>query len=339
MTRRTKKEQAEAPGQDSFLDVVCNLVGIMVVLVMVVGAQAQRAAIIRERAKQATAIEATPQYDVAGAAAAAASVEASISELQANIARQNLELAMREQERNKMQILVTVAEQRLAEHRNKLSEAERARYDMQAELAKAKSQLTELDQLTGATKNVPPGVIEHLPTPMAKTVFGKEVHFRLLDGKLAYVPWDETLERMKADAPRQVQKLRDSPKVEISLPVIEGFGGRYILRRAEAEIRTGAGVARQTRVELERLYFVQVDSNLGESLERARAQNSLFRSRLIGMEPGQTTVTVWVYPNSFEQFRALKAVLFKMGYLTAARPLPEDFPIGGSPDGSRSSAE
>ena len=69
MTRRARREQAEAPGHDSFLDVVCNLVGIMVVLVMVVGAQAQRAAFTREQAKQAAAIEAPPQYDVASAAA------------------------------------------------------------------------------------------------------------------------------------------------------------------------------------------------------------------------------------------------------------------------------
>jgi len=334
MTRRPRKEQAEAPGQDSFLDVICNLVGIMIVLVMVVGAQAQRAATIREKAKQApVAIEAQPKYDVAAAAAAAASVEASIAELQQNIAKQNLELAMREQERNQMQILVTVAEQRLAEHREKLSEAERQKYDLQAELDKARHELAELDRIKGALKSAPPGVLEHLPTPMAKTVFGKEVHFRLLGGRLAYVPWDETLERMKADAPHQVQKLRDSPRVELSLPVIEGFGARYILRR------TDAGPGRQARVELERLYFVQVDSDLGEPLERALQPNSMFRARLIGMEPSQTTITVWVYPDSFDQFRKLKAELFKLGYLTAARPLPQDFPIGGSPDGTRSSAE
>ena len=57
------------------------------------------------------------------------------------------------------------------------------------------------------------------------------------------------------------------------------------------------------------------------------------------MEPSRTTITIWVYPNSFEQFRQLKAELFKLGYLTAGRPLPEDFPIGGSPDGTRSAAE
>jgi hypothetical protein len=339
MTRRSQRERAEAPGHDSFLDVVCNLVGIMILLVMIVGSQAQRAMMLREKAKQAVPAAAAQQYDVESAAAAARSVEASIAELQTNIAKQNLELAMREQERSKLQILVTVAEQRLAEHRDQLGENERARYDVQTELEKAKVELTSLEQTAGALKSTPPGVIEHLPTPMAKTVFGKELHFRLLQGRVAYVPWDETLERMKADAPNHIAKLRDSPRVELSLPVTEGFGARYILRRTDAEMQTRAGVARQLRVELERLFFVQVDPDLGEPIERALQQNSHFRSRLIGMDPQRTTITVWVYPDSFEQYRALKSEMFRLGFLTAARPLPKDFPIGGSPDGSRSSAE
>ena len=35
----------------------------------------------------------------------------------------------------------------------------------------------------------------------------------------------------------------------------------------------------------------------------------------------------------------MSAELFKLGYLTAGRPLPDGHPIGGSPDGTRSSAE
>jgi hypothetical protein len=56
-------------------------------------------------------------------------------------------------------------------------------------------------------------------------------------------------------------------------------------------------------------------------------------------EPNRTTVTVWVYPDSFNEFRQLKADLFQRGYATAGRPMPEGHPIGGSPDGSRSAAE
>jgi hypothetical protein len=104
-------------------------------------------------------------------------------------------------------------------------------------------------------------------------------------------------------------------------------------------MQTRVGVATQSRVELERVYFVQAEQQLGESLERALQPNSLFRSRLAAYDPQRTTVTVWVYPESFESFRQLKQELFKLGFLTEGRPLPEGFPIGGSPDGSRSTAE
>jgi hypothetical protein len=63
------------------------------------------------------------------------------------------------------------------------------------------------------------------------------------------------------------------------------------------------------------------------------------RSILAGYDPNQTTVTVWVYPDSFAQFRTLKEELYKRGYLTASRPMPDGQPISGSPQGTYSTAE
>jgi hypothetical protein len=343
--KRPREDQAEAPGQDSFLDVVANLVGILIILVMVVGAQAGRGLSAREAANHAAASptsntpDAVNPDEVARAEAAAASIEVSISELDARISRQNLEAALREQERNKVQLLVTVAEQRLAEHRDALSAGDQAKYDLARELTESRGELAKLSAVQTAITRQPPQVLEHLPTPMAKTVFGTEIHFRLLAGRLAYVPWDEMIAQLKAEAPRHVDKLRDSPRVELSLPVVAGFGVRYILRRAEVQMQTRVGVATQSRVELEKLYFIDAEPNLGEPLAQALTPGSDFQSRLGDLKPANTTVTIWVYPDSFDDFRTLKAELFKLGYLTAGRPLPEGHPIGGSPDGTRSSAE
>ena len=41
--RRRRRQTAAEPGQDSFLDIVANLVGILIILVMIVGAQAKDA--------------------------------------------------------------------------------------------------------------------------------------------------------------------------------------------------------------------------------------------------------------------------------------------------------
>src|SRR4029079_8629531 len=96
-----------------------------------------------------------------------------------------------------------------------------------------------------------PHVLEHLPTPMARTVFGTEVQFPLLGHRLAYVPWDEMLERLKNDARNHLSKLRDAPRVELSLPEIAGWGARYILRRADVEAETSVGTTRHSDVEFE----------------------------------------------------------------------------------------
>ena len=64
-----------------------------------------------------------------------------------------------------------------------------------------------------------PHVLEHLPTPMARTVFGKEIMFRLQGHRLAYVPWEEMIDRLKADAPRHVSRLRDVPVVALPFGV------------------------------------------------------------------------------------------------------------------------
>jgi hypothetical protein len=338
--RRRADSQVEAPGQDSFLDVVCNLVGILIVLVMIVAAQAKRGMMAAHRAgaaAQATAV--TNEDDAKVAEATAAAIEHGVQELQAKIDQQKLEAAARQRERDQYQVLVSVAEQRLAEHRERLSVQERERYDLEQELAQSRGELGRVNAMQISLTKPKPHVLEHLPTPMARTVFGTELHFRLLNQRLAYVPWDEVLERMKADAKNHLHKLRDSPRVELSMPVIAGFGSRYVLRRAEVEVETRVGTARQTGIELEEVYLVDAEPNLGQPVREAFSPGSEFRSRLAGAKPQSTTITIWVYPDSFDEFRMLKAELFKLGFLTAARPMPHGKPIAGSPSGSRSSAE
>jgi hypothetical protein len=90
---------------------------------------------------------------------------------------------------------------------------------------------------------------------------------------------------------------------------------------------------------LERFVLIPVRSDLGEPLETALQDGAEFRSLISQFDPNRTTVTVWVYPDSFDQFRQVKETLFRMGYLTAGRPMPEGQPIGGAPDGTRSASQ
>ena len=49
MSRRTQRPELEF-GSDSFLDVVCNIVGILIILIVVVGVRLQRQPLARETA-------------------------------------------------------------------------------------------------------------------------------------------------------------------------------------------------------------------------------------------------------------------------------------------------
>jgi hypothetical protein len=213
--------------------------------------------------------------------------------------------------------------------------------DSHRELLVARSELEDLKANRQAMENAAAvnNVIEHLPTPMAKTVFGKELHLRLAGGRLVYLPWDELVEQLKQDAPLKTWKLKDSPRITEILGPVQGFRLKYTLQQTRQMASAPGGMALQTRIELDRFVLIPIADDLGEPLDAALAGPSQFRSILESYDPNRTTVTVWVYPDSFNDFRRLKAELFRLGYATAGRPMPEGLPIGGSPHGSRSAAQ
>jgi hypothetical protein len=85
--------------------------------------------------------------------------------------------------------------------------------------------------------------------------------------------------------------------------------------------------------------LIPAQSGLGEPVATALTSQSQFNAVLAKFDPKQTTVTLWTYPESFGDYRKIKEELFRRGFATAGRPLPEGMPIGGSPNGTRSSAQ
>ncbi|MGE0758852.1 MAG: hypothetical protein AB7F89_07855 [Pirellulaceae bacterium] len=342
MSRRRTVEDVPI-GQDSFLDIVSNLVGILIILVMVVGARAKDALLHAGSVPntQATTLVQTNQKELAAAVAAAKNVEADIHRIDHQIDDQELEVRYRQNERDRAQLLVTAAEQLIAERRAKLDESQQREFDERRELAAAESQLRDLTDNIEFTRTSLPQttVLEHLPTPMAKTVFGRELHVRLKGGRLMYVPWDDFIQLLKEDAPRKVWRLKDQDELTELVGPLGGFWMRYTLRRETQLLQTKVGVAAQQSVTLDRFTLVPENEELGEPLADALQPGSRFATLLSSYRPDSTTITAWTYPDSFGQFRDFKRQMFERGYVTAARPLPADHPIGGSPDGTRSAAQ
>ncbi|NLF70646.1 MAG: hypothetical protein GX575_16565 [Candidatus Anammoximicrobium sp.] len=337
--RKSNQALDLAPGQDSFLDVTCNLVGILIILIMVIGTRTQTAALQAD--PDAERLDMLPKPDLAAARAAAVAVESDIREIDGKIKRQLVEVAYRRKERDKMLEVLTAVERQLQQQRGTLDGEQQARLTATRELLAAREEWEDLKAGRQALEHAAstPNVIEHLPTPMAKTVFGTELHFRLLQGRLTPIPWDQLVAKLKEEAPGNVAKLKDAAAVTETLGPIGGFWMKYTLRRVQQLASAGGGLAVQQRIELDRFVLVPVQEDLGEPLEQALRAGSEFQETLAHADPDRTTVTVWVYPDSFNQFRTLKAELFRRGFLTAGRPLPEGHPIGGSPDGSRSASQ
>ncbi len=328
------------PGQDSFLDVVANLVGILIILVTIVGAQARDAyrrrqnpelgeQLVAERNNAQTLRDVTEQ------------LEQEINALAARLQRYQFDLAYRQKERDKFLVVLTAVRHELEAAKQKLDQSQRQQLEQAASVAQLEKELASLEQATRALANadVGPSVLEHLPTPMAKTVFGKELHVRLLQGRVVVLPWDEIVEKLKESAQQHVWKLREVPSLTEETGPVGGFRIRYTLRAVEDEIPTKAGPILQRHAQLDHFELVPVSDELGEPLEKALQPDSQFSAHLGLADPRLTTVTVWVYPDSFDDFRRLRQHIYQKGFLTAARPMPFDLLIGGSPYGSRSAAQ
>jgi hypothetical protein len=268
-------------------------------------------------------------------------VENDIRQIARDIDEHQLEIDYRESERNKMLLYVTAAERALAEEKQKLDSEQQRQIDVRGELTRLKSELESTQRALDTVFNEgkPVSVIEHLPTPMAKTVFGKELHFRLLAGRLTYVPWDDLVERLKNEAKQKLWKLKDAGSVTEEAGPVDGFRIRYRLKKVNYPIETKVGTMMRQSVELDFFELVPVTDDLGEPMDAAMHPNSQFQTRLATEDPKNTTITIWVYPDSFDQFHALKSQLYKQGFLTAARPMPAGRFMGGSPRGTRSAAE
>jgi hypothetical protein len=339
MSRRTTN-QAEAPGQDSFLDVVANLVGVMIILVMVVGTQA-RHAIEAAVPVSENATDSTAALNVQQAKDLLYDQEKALRDMREKLAAQEREVQYRRGERDQVLTLCSAVEQSLTAAKSKLSDNDRTEVDLKVAVNQTQRELENLSQMVvvATAETSPTEVLKHYPTPIAKTVFGQEVHFSLQKGRLTFVPFEEFVQMLKEDAPRRVAKLRDADRVTESLGPIAGYYMKYALKRETVLMPSGSGNARQERAALEQFVLVPTREDLGEPVAAALAANSEFRTVLREYDPKRCTVTLWVYPDSFQHFRPVREELMKLGFTSAGRPMPDGHPIGGSPEGSRSASQ
>jgi hypothetical protein len=330
--RRPITDHTAGIGSDSFLDVVTNIVGILIILVMVVGMRAKNAPL--EAAETVNEADTTIAAETESLLAEGAGVQADIHRLHRQAQGLEQELALQEAGRNQLAVIIAMAEKELTERKAQLHDDQRQQYENQSQLAAAKAELAELKgQVELASAARPTVEIKAFHTPISKTVYGKELHFQLSRGHVAYIPIEELFELARDETRANMVRVTDLSNRVLTVGPKQGFEMHFTV---DVIISARQG---QMAVRSKEWQVVPVQSRLGEALDEALGSGSNFRRVLAQHSPKDTTVTIWTYPDSFGEYRALNEELHRLGYATAGRPLPEGFPIGGSPQGSKSAAQ
>lgn len=323
-TRRSADDNMSV-GQDSFLDTTANLVGILIILVVVIGTKTKIDAI--EYGKQQAELE--PSVELEQTQRQARGLKESLQKQKLQLVEYQMEQRYRKTERDRLLIQVATAREVVESKLQNVDEEQRKQIEQQSELKKLQSQIQDVERQMGTAdeRERPTILLEHLPTPMARTVFTKEMHVQLKGREVTVIPWDRLVEMLKNQVPLALRRQASRGSVEDKLGPVGGFLMHYRMD------------AIQGGYELDRFELESTPSAPSESLQESLSSAGRLRLELASRDPRETVVTVWVYPDSFAEFRELKAQLFDEGFLCAARPLPENVRIGASPRGSRSSAQ
>ena len=330
-------------GHDSFLDVVTNIVGILILLVMVVGMRASQAVVTSATSKAVAVAEpAIDEQTLRDAFQSAAEAERDVREMVRRVVHTRQEALLHEREREMLSTIVAGAEQEIAAQRAKLNTEDQRDFDLRRQLNEAQLTLDELTREQIALVSQDPEVeeIECEPTPIARVVTGKEVHLLLADDHVAVVPFEEMLELMKQDALANIWRLREQDELDRTVGPIRGFRLRYWFVKSQVVARSEAGTMMAGSIpRFSHCFFMPITTPAGEPAVDALLPNSEMHQFLQRLNPGGTTVTIWTYPGNYERLREIKRAIRERGFQIAVRPLPPGMPIGASRTGSESLAE
>lgn len=350
--RRNKAEQADV-GEDSFLDVVANVVGVLIILVMLIGVRASQTVVALPESAVATSNESVPPQEPLLDERSEEELTAEIEEVSRHVqaANRRLKKSMvkivnlgyqaKLQDKHRLELAAHSSEmqEELERRREALSADSQQKFDVQNKIFNAKLELDELSDQQLTLLNTPSHVeeIEIEATPVARRVDEEATHLRLLKGNVCRVPFYELLEAMEYERASIQRELSNTQRVNRMVGPIGGFRLRLKTRQVIAnQAVTGPLVGQsRTRGAFIPFYYFDAGSNqLGEQIDQAMLPTSNLRSTLVDARRKSPVIVVWVYNDSFDEFRTLKKLLSEMSFSVATYTLPVGTPIQASPLGT-----
>lgn len=365
-------------GSDSFLDVLANIVGILIILMVVAGMRVRQGPLPSSTANSglglpAEVLSAPPEAPLVSEATvpepliasaptttepelaaplpelvAPAELVARVQELEEEIdgitfqAKQLGDtIATTNRQQSDLDVKLQTTKGLLEDRKTELAFSAAREAEQQHNLELARQAVARLRaQVVDAEKQTPPAEkLQHRITPVSRTVHGKELHFRLERNRIAEVPIEALVERLKEHIDRRKDWIVKTRQHKGQIGPINGFNLEYIIG-VEAvtgieELRSGMGGYRMSM----RYWEVIPEEGLrGEPDDVALSQGSKFYQALVSAGH-DTTLTFWVYPDSYGLYRKLQAFCHEQGFPVAARPLPRGVHISGSPNGTKSASQ
>lgn len=344
-------DQQEESAQDSFLDVVANLVGVIIILVMLVGTKTAHD-VMRGKAPAASPIPAdlssAPSdpnlaQRVVQARSKALATNRDVEKMVVQLARLSRETNAFDDRRVELVMHRQLVEEDLKRRRQLLDTDQQQHYDVQRSIAASQLELDRLmkDRLSLLAAPETVEELESLPTPIAREVDEESIHLRLKHGLISVVPLERLIDQVELHVEDFRRRLQLSGEVVDTFGPIDGYRIRMTVSRVlEANGLGGPRAGQRQRVSYDQFAeIIPVSANLGQDVEAALAPGGTIHQYLQDHRRRSPAVVVWLYTDSFKDFRLLKRTLWEMGYSFATRPLEPGQSIGLSPHGTKAAAQ
>ncbi len=350
MIRRRRRHREIPFSFDSFLDVVANVVGIIIRLILVawVGARSYNSVqeLLKEKRSQAAALQLTA-LPMDPLEQELTRHRQDLAEVQARLLDQLRQLDGVKLQHHQKQMQLTVLTNRrqdIDRQQSSLSQILAGRMANQqtqaltlAEIQLRRSHLIEeiqaLEKLSSLSHTL------HYRTPVSRPVLTEELMFECRGGRVAFVDIAGMVQEIKLGMEAKSKLLRTQWQVADVTRPSGAFRLRYTIERYRNTLdafTSSANPAGESgfRYGLGEWQVEAIATARGENASEALAPKSQFRQMVDVLDPDQNVVTFWVYPDGFALFRQLRDYLYGHELEVAGRPLPEGIPISGSKSGT-----
>jgi hypothetical protein len=348
--RRPPKNEAIHFSFDSFLDLVTNVVGIIIRLILVtwVGARAYHTSMqwIEGQAEVSPRKLAAPQVVDDPLHVRIENSRHDLDDAKERLLGHLKEVETAEADKEKAKFVLTGlitrrdeldAERRVLEAKGPVRGVtlEKMSLSVAEVRERSKKLLDQIKKIEAGPTNMKQ-LKYHAPLSRAVTP-GEELMFECKAGRVTLIDLPMFLQEMKGSLEEIGNELKTTYRVERRTSTIGAFRLRYAVERERTQLDAPVTpTTRGFRYGLSEWVVEPVMPDRGETAEQALRPKSVFREMVDNLDPQLSVVTFWVYPDSFETFRRLRDHLYDRGHDVAGRPLPADAPIAASKYGTAS---